>query len=493
MAKPRNMRSLLVVDDEEAVLYSFQKIFAGAETTVLTAQTGAEGLQKCLEDSPDVVVLDLQLPDCSGMDVFRQIRAVDARKPVLFITAHGTTATAIEAMKNGAFDYLVKPVDLERLSQLLERAFDAARLMNVPAVLPDDDREDRIVGRSPIMQEMCKMLGRIAPQNVNVLIRGESGTGKELVARAIYHNSPRSEKAFLAINCAAIPEALLESELFGHEEGAFTGANRRRIGKFEQCDGGTLFLDEIGDMAPALQAKILRVLQDQRFERLGSNQLLQTNVRVLAATNQNLEDLVQQGKFRKDLYYRLKGSTIRVPPLRERMDDVAELAHYFLFRFNRSLGLDVRSFDPQVLSKFQAYSWPGNVRELESVIKEGMINASGHVFFPEFLPRDFLVAAGTPSEIATTVASPSTFRLEELVDELLKRGVGDVYAKVLEGVDRIVLSRALRHTHGHLSQTSKLLGLNRRTLRMRMQALGLVMDKVVTEAGWDEEEPPSNN
>src|SRR5262245_32471227 len=282
------MRTLLVIDDEESVCYSFRRVFEGDQVRVLTARTAAEGLAQVREHDPDVVVLDLQLPDGSGLEVFPQIQALDRKRPVIFITAHGTTQTAIEAMKGGAFDYLVKPLDLERLSQVLERAFDAARLMGVPALLPEEQPSDQIIGRSPVMQEMCKVIGRIAPQDVNVLILGESGTGKELVARALYHHSRRADQPFLVINCAAVPEQLLESELFGHEQGAFTGAVRRRIGKFEQCDGGTLFLDEIGDMAPALQAKMLRVLQEQRFERLGSNETLQTRVRVLAATNHDL-------------------------------------------------------------------------------------------------------------------------------------------------------------------------------------------------------------
>src|SRR5439155_4701676 len=226
------------------------------------------------------------------LEVFYDILTLDPKRPVIFVTAHGTTEAAIEAMKRGAFDYLVKPVDLERISQVLDRAYEAARLMHVPAVLPAEESGDRIVGRSQIMQEMCKAIGRIAPQDVNVLLLGESGTGKELVARALYHHSRRTEKPFLAINCAAIPETLLESELFGHEQGAFTGATRRRIGKFEQCAGGTLFLDEIGDMAPPLQAKMLRVLQEQRFERVGGNETIQAQVRVLASTNQDLPRLV---------------------------------------------------------------------------------------------------------------------------------------------------------------------------------------------------------
>ena len=302
--------------------------------------------------APDVIVLDLQLPDMSGLELYRQVHPLLPKCPVIFITAHGTTETAIEAMKGGAFDYLVKPVDLDRLSQVLDRAFEAVRLMSAPAVLPSEDVADRIVGRSPVMQEMCKAIGRIAPQDVNVLILGESGTGKELVARALYQHGRRAGQPFLAVNCAAIPEALLESELFGHEKGAFTGADRRRIGKFEQCSGGTLFLDEIGDMTASLQAKMLRVLQDQRFERVGGGETLQTQVRILAATNQDLPQLVGEGRFRKDLYYRLNSVTIQVPPLRDRAKQrlIAELeAHYFLFRFNRELNMDLRALATETL------------------------------------------------------------------------------------------------------------------------------------------------
>jgi two-component system nitrogen regulation response regulator GlnG len=472
------MPTLLVIDDEEGVLYSFRRVFEGEKVRVLTAPTGAEGLKQVRDHSPDVVVLDLQLPDGSGLDFFREIQAVDAKRPVIFVTAHGTTETAIEAMKRGAFDYLVKPVDLERLSQILDRAFEAARLMRVPAVLPADEREDRIVGRSLVMQEMCKAIGRVAPQDVNVLILGESGTGKELVARAIYANSPRASRPFLAINCAAIPETLLESELFGHEQGAFTGAHRRRIGKFEQCNGGTLFLDEIGDMTTSLQAKMLRVLQEQRFERIGSNETLQTQVRVLTATNQNLEKLVGDGKFRKDLYFRLKVVTIHVPPLRERLGDVAELAHYLLFRFDRELGVDIRAFSPPALDLLQSYSWPGNVRELQSVIKEAMLHASGHILVPEFFP-EHLRHGKSPLEPEPS-KSPA-FNLSEVIDSLLQQNEKDLYAKVIERVDRVLLSRILRETHGHQAQAADLLGLNRTTLRTKLRALGMVVDKVLTE------------
>ncbi len=483
------MPTLLVVDDEQSVRYSFRRVFEEGDVRVLTAATAAEGLSLVREHRPDAIVLDLQLPDRSGLEVFEEIRAMDPKRPVIFVTAHGTTETAIDAMKGGAFDYLVKPVDLDRLSGILDRAFEAARLMHVPAVLPAEDSSDRIVGRSQVMQEMCKTIGRIAPQDVNVLITGESGTGKELVARALYHHSRRADRPFLVINCAAIPETLLESELFGHEQGAFTGAVRRRIGKFEQCDGGTLFLDEIGDMAPNLQAKMLRVLQDQRFERLGSNETLQTRVRVLAATNHDLEKQVQEGRFRKDLFYRLKVVAIQVPPLRARLDDVAELAHYFLFRFNRELNLDLRGFAPEALEVLEKYVWPGNVRELQGVIKQAMLNASGHIIVEEFLPpnlRRQQASAGTPDADGSRLG-PESFHLEELIEACLRRGDKDVYAKVTEAVERVLFTRVLRQTHGHQAQASDVLGLNRATLRSKLRALGLAVDKVLTAEHRGEE------
>jgi two-component system nitrogen regulation response regulator GlnG len=475
------MSTLLVIDDEESVRYSFRRVFHGDGVQVLTAATAAEGLAAVAAHEPDVVVLDLQLPDRGGLEVFREVHERTPRRPVIFITAHGTTDTAIEAMKGGAFDYLVKPVDLDRLSQVLSRAFEAVRLMSVPAVLPAEDRGDRIVGHSPVMQEMCKAIGRIAPQDVNVFILGESGTGKELVARALYQHSRRADRPFLAINCAAIPEALLESELFGHEKGAFTGADRRRIGKFEQCQGGTLFLDEIGDMPLTLQAKILRVLQEQCFERVGSNETVAAQVRVLTATNQDLPRLVAEGRFRTDLYYRLNGVTIQVPPLRARVEDVAELAHYFLFRFNRELGLDLRGLAPETLERLQAHRWPGNVRELQGAIRQAMLNTSGHILLPEFLPEHLLQEANGIQPSASPNTGAEGFDLAAFIEARLPQADGRLHEEVIAAVERVLLTRALRHTHGHQTQASELLGLSRATLRHKLRTLGLAVDKMLVE------------
>jgi two-component system, NtrC family, response regulator AtoC len=482
------MKTLLIVDDEESVRYSFRRIFGGQDVRVLTATRASEGLTLVRDEEPDVIVLDIQLPDRSGLELFREIAALAPKRPVIFITAHGTTQTAIEAMKNGAFDYLIKPLDLERLSQVIERAFEAARLMSVPAVLPTEDPSDVIVGHSSRMQEMCKSIGRIAPQEVNVLILGESGTGKELVARALYSHSRRADKPFLAINCAAIPENLLESELFGHEPGAFTGANRRRIGKFEQVTGGTLFLDEIGDMPPQLQGKILRVLQDQAFERVGGNETIQTRVRILAATNQDLNKLVTEGRFRKDLYYRLNAVTIQVPALRDRLEDVAELANYFLFRLNAQLSMDLRGFAPEVLDVFQTYMWPGNVRELQGVVKQAMLNASGHLIVPEFLPDHLR----KPEKGAAASQNPEgRLDVEPLIDSMLQDSPQNVHEKVVAAVERVLFSKVLQYTRGNQGRASEILGLNRSTLRHRLRSLDLAVDRIPVD--FSKKEQPESD
>ena len=372
---------------------------------------------------------------------------------------------------------MVKPVDYEGLSDLLKRAFTAVKLMAVPVIAPSLESMDQIVGGSVIMQEMCKGLGRIAPQNVNVLISGESGTGKELVARAIYHHSTRSDRRFLAVNCAALPESLLESELFGHEEGAFTGASRLRIGKFEQCDGGTLFLDEIGDLPLPAQAKMLRVLQEQHFQRVGGKEIIRTDVRILAATNQDLEKLTAEGRFRKDLYYRLKIVSIQVPPLRERGKDVEELTHYFLARYNRELKLGIRAIDPETLGIFQHYPWPGNVRELQSVLKETMLRTTGPILLPEFLPASF---RGSPVSPASSNVK-QTLDLASFIESQLESGEGDLYTRVIHEVERLLFARVLHHTQGRQVQASEMLGLNRTTLRYKLRDLGLSVEKSVQD------------
>src|SRR5438477_9933638 len=386
------MAHLLLIDDDPAMVpEQVRHAFPAPEHRVEVAGTGAEGLQRIGAQPPDVILLDLRLPDQSGLDVYQQIRHIDARIPVVFGTGAKGADAAIEAMKEGAYDSLFKPLDLHQLRRVVGEALDVARRMRAPAVVaetaPDPDVEGAIVGACPAMREVYKAIGRVAAQHVPVLITGESGTGKELAARAIYQHGPRARAPFLALNCAAIPETLLESELFGHEKGAFTGADRRRIGKFEQCSGGTLFLDEIGDMPPATQAKMLRVLQEQTFERVGGGETVRTDVRLIAATHRDLKAWSVEGKFRPDLYYRLGVFAIHLPPLRERGEDLPLLVQFYLRRGSLELDRPVQEVAPDVLERLRGYSWPGNIRELQSVLKQALLRASGTVLLPAFLPE----------------------------------------------------------------------------------------------------------
>jgi two-component system nitrogen regulation response regulator GlnG len=472
------MPTLLVVDDEPAILHAFRRAFRAPQVTLVTAASAAEGLEAVTQHRPDVVVLDINLPDQSGLEAFRHIHRLDARIPVIFVTGHGTMDLAIEAMKLGAFEFLLKPVELAPLRSLIERAFEISRLMHVPVVVADavpaTETADVLVGRCPAMQAVYKAIGRVASQDVTVLILGESGTGKELVARAIYRHSRRAEGPFLAINCAAIPESLLESELFGHEKGAFTGAERKRIGKFEQCTGGTLFLDEIGDMTPLTQSKLLRVLQEQSFERLGGNETVTTDVRILAATNRNLERLVERGQFRTDLYYRLGVFTITLPPLRERLDDLPILVEHFLKRFSRELGKEPVRATPETLEILKQYPWPGNLRELQSVLKQSLLQTTGPVLVPDFLPA---LLTAPRKEKPTLSAFPDWDRF---INERLQAGSLDLYGEALAHMERHLLTRVLEQTAGNQLQAAKILGITRGSLRTKIRALGIVIERSVS-------------
>jgi two-component system nitrogen regulation response regulator GlnG len=472
------MPTLLVVDDEPSILHFFRRAFHEPDVTLLTAASAAEGLEKVKRERPDVVILDINLGDESGLDTFQRIHEIDPKIPVIFITGHGTTATAIEAMRLGAFDYILKPLELDQLCDLIERAFEISRLMHIPAVISESgknlEKSDALLGSCPAMQEVYKSIGRVAPQDVTVLILGASGTGKELVARAIYHYSRRDKGPFLAINCAAIPETLLESELFGHEKGAFTGADRKRIGKFEQANGGTLFLDEIGDMTPLTQTKILRVLQGQEFERVGGNEAIKTNVRIIAATNRDLEKLVTEEKFRRDLYYRLNVYTIELPALRDRGDDLLILAKQFLERFGRELDKEVREIAPETLELLKRYPWPGNVRELQSVIKQSLLHATGPVLLPQFLPA--ALRADSTAEDGATLAFDFG-GLTEFVQDQLRAGSTMLYSEYQALTDKHLLGEVLRHTNGNLSKAARHLGITRATLRNKLSALGIPVER----------------
>jgi two-component system nitrogen regulation response regulator GlnG len=469
---------LLLIDDDPALIpEQVRQAFAAPSHRVEIAASGTEGVERLHAQPPDVILLDLRLPDQSGLEVYQQIRQLDARIPVIFITLAKSADAAIEAMKRGAYDYLFKPLDLHQLRRVVGEALEVTRRMREPAVvtetLPDQDVEGAIIGGCPAMREVYKAIGRVAAQTVPVLITGESGTGKELVARAIYQHGPRAKAPFLALNCAAIPEQLLESELFGHEKGAFTGADRRRIGKFEQISGSTLFLDEIGDMPLALQAKMLRLLQEQSFERIGGNETVHTDVRLIAATHRDLKVWSEEGKFRPDLYYRLGVFTIHLPPLRERGDDLPLLVRHYLRRFSRELGREVQEVAPEALVRLRGYSWPGNIRELQSVLKQALLQASGPILLPAFLPDFGNGPAGSVSEPSSSGPAGADAGLEALIRKGLTAGTRDLYAEVHRHVDRILLPLVLEHSSGNQHQTARLLGIARQTLRQKLRDLGL--------------------
>lgn len=488
--------TLLVIDDEPNIVFSIKETLSSPQLVVLSAATAREGVDLVRLRRPDVAILDVRLPDQSGLDAYDKIRAIDPRLPVIIMTAFAKTDTAIEAMRRGAYEYLVKPVDFRRLKEVVGKALALSRLSHVPARVatedPSDASADRIVGHSQAMQEVYKKIGRIAPQESTVLILGESGTGKELVARAIYHYSSRKEMPFLAINCAALPETILESELFGHERGAFTGADQRRIGKFEQVNRGTIFLDEIGDMSPATQAKALRLLQEQQFERIGGNETVKTDVRIIAATNRDLSHEVAEGRFRQDLLYRLNGFTIQLPPLRDRPEDLPALTEHFVSQFNRELGKQIRTIAPDVMEILCRHTWPGNVREFQSAIRYGMVHATGDVLIPECLPETCFhksrSAVSVPADMAQEpiVRSADSINRDpnypfvkfmEYVKRMLAEGKPDVYRQMIQEIDRHMFYEVMKHFHGNQLQAAERLGISRMTLRSKLRSLGLIRDR----------------
>lgn len=478
------MAKLLVIDDDRSVRHTVEQAFHQNGLRVLCEGTAETGLQAVETRQPDVVLLDIMLPQASGLDVLRRIKEIDPKLPVIFITAGGGSDSAIDAMMLGAYDYVLKPLDVPKLKELVNKALETRRLMNVPVGIPAGERPDSmgemLVGRSPQMVEVYKAVARVAPQDVSVLIRGESGTGKELVARAIYHHSARREGPFLAVNCAAMSETLLESELFGHEKGSFTGADRRRIGKFEQCDGGTIFLDEVGDMSPLVQSKVLRLLQEQAFERVGGNETIATNVRIISATNRDLEAMAAEGKFRSDLYYRLHGFTIELPALRERAEDIMLLLEHFLARLRFELGKpEVEGIAPDAVSLLTSYGWPGNVRELLSVVRQSLLNATGPVIVPEFLPDAVRSWTGKQTQAVASPAGMEQTDLRRFIDQRLQAGSTDLYAETLEAMERYLIARVLQETAGNQSKAAKILGITRGKIRDRIAEFNVVLNKVV--------------
>ena len=452
---------ILVVDDEADVAYSFQRVLAEEPVEVVGVTSGSEALKRLKKERYDLVLLDVRIGLENGIEIFRQLRKEYPRQLVIVMTAHGTAQTAIEAMKLGAFDYILKPFDVPELLSILRRGLQtAASMRELGAGEGKQSQEEKapgLIGSSPAMQKIYKLVGQVARSEASVLLLGESGTGKELVARAIYANSLRAARPYVAINCAAIPDTLLESELFGHERGAFTGALTQRIGKFERADGGTIFLDEIGDMPLALQAKLLRVLQDGEFQRLGGDQTLRTQVRVIAATNKNLLAMVKEKTFREDLYYRIHVVQIQLPPLRERAEDVWPLAEHFLKRVGQGRGLKLSAASKKAL---QSWSWPGNVRELENAITRAVVCAASESIEPGDLPPE-VSGSGSTSAKGGELGWWERLKAQHPGEDLLA------------ATEKRLVEEALREANGNVKRASEILGVTRAALRTRVERYGL--------------------
>ncbi len=461
------MSTLLIIDDEESVRYSFERMFED-DFRVLTAKDGISALN-ILETSfigIDVIFLDLKMPGMGGLEVLKKIKDISTHIPVIVMTAFADSDTAIEAMKEGAFDYLLKPLDGDQLREVVEKAFTSARLQKGTSceggIEENSEKEERIVGKSHAILDVCKMIGQVAITDLPVVIAGESGVGKELVARAIYNHSKRKGNAFIAVNCAALPEGVVESELFGCEKGAFTGAEKKRIGRFEQCNNGTIFLDEIGDMPLATQAKLLRVLQDGSFQRIGSNETIRTDVRIITASNKNLHEEVSAGRFREDLFHRLNVFSLYIPPLRDRKEDIPVLSEYFLTRVARETGRQIKGFSKDAMELIMSNKLPGNVRELKNIIRRAVVMAGGEII-------------GVTDLILNTDPDKTEFKdLSMVIDGLFNKTIiGDnssyPYHDIISSVEKCLIEKALKVTKGNQVQASALLGITRVTLRKKMQ------------------------
>jgi len=468
------MSRILVVDDERSILSAFDEILGSGGHEVITIDRPQVALQRLETEEFELVIMDICMPGMNGLDALRRIKDTQPRLPVIIITGQGTMETAIEATKRGAFDYQLKPLRPAEMLRIIEKALEGSRLMKGHVALGLEGAAtagDAIIGQSAGIQEVFKAIGRVAQTDASVLIRGESGTGKELVARAIYQHSLRSDKILSIINCMAIPETLLESELFGYNKGAFTGANAQHIGKFEQADGGTVFLDEIGDIPLSIQAKILRFLQEKEFERLGGNDVIRVSVRVLAATNRDLEIAIAEGDFREDLYHRLNIVTIEIPPLRERREDIPILVDYFLERSARELQMEKPPIFVEALELLQDYSWPGNVRELQHCIQRTMIYTHGYPIQATDLPISLKL--GGQFGLTGATALDDERLLDVVQRHLNSHGGGRAYEMFLEKVERMLLAEALLRTEGNQTHAAKLLGLARPTFHAKMQKYNL--------------------
>ncbi|MBU1564187.1 MAG: sigma-54 dependent transcriptional regulator [Proteobacteria bacterium] len=462
------MNQILIIDDDQQLGLSFAKILSQEGYKTANAFTGSEGIESVKRNRPNVVILDIRLPDMGGLEVFEVIHEVFPKLPVIIITAYSSTETAIGAIQRGAFDYIYKPFDVPEMLLVVEKAVVAGRCMSSPVdVNPDGEifsGREALVGSGSSMLEVYKAIGRVSPTDATVLIRGESGTGKELVSRAIYNHSNRADKPFVVVNCVAIPETLLESELFGYEKGTFTGAMHRRVGKIEQARGGTVFLDEIGDMPLSIQSKFLRLLQENSIERLGGKDPIDVDVRVVAATNRDLEAAVADGTFREDLYYRLRVVTLTIPPLRERKEDIDVLVEYLLARLSSEMSLNNPGITAEALNKTKQYDWPGNIRELSNVIKKALIFNRGAPLQPEdiTLNQERSVPNG---DVDQAVAGDIQLWVRGVLHSEKQEKLFD---SCLDHVAALLVREALVITHGNRSNAAKILGISRPTLHAKI-------------------------
>ena len=462
--------TILLIEDDSSTASALKKVLEAEGCQVTTRQRGDEGLECARSRSWDLVLTDLKLPGLSGLDIIRRLHPERPKLPIILMTAHGTTETALEATKLGAFEYLVKPFEADELLDLVASALSSARLMSEPVVIGEaSSAQHAIVGNSRAMQNIYKEIGRVAATSLSVLIRGATGTGKELVARAIYQHSDRAGKPFVAINCATIPETLLESELFGHERGTFTGAESRRIGRFERADGGTIFLDEIGDLTPHTQAKLLRVLQERCIQRLGGDEVIPVDVRLLAATHRDLETAIQEKEFREDLFYRLNVVTIHLPLLRQRAEDIPQLVRFFMARYSKDMGVAEPSFQNEAMSWLQNQPWPGNVRQLENVIRQALLLAGP---FPVGLEHLQQVFATTENPAALSARTQKDY-VADLLARVQKGQAENAYAKMIADLEPELFSQAIHLAQGNQAKAARWLGVTRLKMREKLIALEL--------------------
>jgi two-component system, NtrC family, response regulator len=463
---------ILLVEDDAALAASLERVLGLAGYNVTVAGSAESALEHTTNVRCAAVVTDFKLPHLSGLDLVNKLQMINPRLPIILMTAHGTADLAIEAIKHGAYDYLVKPFEMSALLATVEHAIGHSRLaIDSRKISNQEDLPSTLVGNSPAMQTVYKEIGRVAATTTAVLIRGESGTGKELVARAIWRHSKRAAKPFVTVNCTAIPETLIETEMFGHERGAFTGADARRIGRFEQAEGGTIFLDEIGDMTLPTQVKLLRVLQEKSVQRIGAREPISIDVRVIAATHCNLAEAIGEGRFREDLFYRLNVACIAVPPLRERPEDIPRLVSYFLQRHSVEMGIATPTIQDEAMEFLRTQSWPGNVRELESAVRRALLVTPG---FPITLSDVRRATASTASRTETNQS------LSALAKESLTRAArGEpvkVYTELLATFERELFAQAIKLACGNQVRAARWLGISRFTLRERLQRFGLSTD-----------------